>query len=355
MWSGPRKRLTPEEEVARLEIMLDHSEKPGTVGEEEYQQAWIELFGSLVDPVVIPLARRYSRQRPSLLVDFFHEGLEAFLAHILEYDPTRGTLAEFMWIRMGWRMWSYLNLDKGIPDRVARQRNLVRRKQERLAQELGREPTVEEVAVWAGMSTKRVQQLLSPTTSLDTPDAPPVADSADTAEEMEIRAEIRREAEAAVAALRVELAQLEADHPAWVTRFATAGWEGGIRYLVLNALFEVGMNSVQIAKALNNPADPDLTKRWPELARVNHLAPYVPTTWADVCPLFTQPAQPEALRTIRSRGRNDDRFTPHDPAAWAMICHRFPKPHTTADVRRILREKVSRYLREKMTDADAAM
>ncbi len=341
-----------------LGIVLNGSKKQGEEERAaEYREAIDKVFEIVKETVIRPLAHRYAQQRAGRQIqeDLVHEGYEAFLAHIHEYDPARGTFANFMRARIRWRMWSYLNNDKGIPDRIARQQNLVQRAAGELAQELGHEPTVDEIATRAGIAPRRVHLPLRATESLDGPDAPPVPDPADTPEEMEIRAEERREAEVVVTALRAELAQLEADHPAWVNRFATAGRVGGIRYLVLSALLDAKMNSFQMGRALSNPADPDLTERWPAIARTGHLAPYVPTTWAETCSLFKQPVTSGALRKIRERGRRIDHFTPFDPDAWAMICHRFPQPHTTADVRRILREEVPRYLEEQRYEVDAAM
>lgn len=106
--------------------------------------------------------------------DLIQEGNLGLIEAVDRFDPDRGcrfNTYALLWIRGAvLRASTRLRALMPVPERMAQAASRMRREEDQLAQELGRQPTAEEVADRLGASAQRVEEtwhLLRPTGSLD--------------------------------------------------------------------------------------------------------------------------------------------------------------------------------------------
>ena len=164
---GKIKLLSPEEELEVAKKMVEGSEQEKDAARKRMSEANLRL--------VVSIAKRYvNRGLP--LSDLIQEGNLGLMRAVQKFDPHLGfkfsTYATW-WIRQSiTRAIADQSRTIRLPVHMHETLNRYRTALQRLTLELGREPTVEELAANIGCDTERVRslsQLISDTVSLDAP------------------------------------------------------------------------------------------------------------------------------------------------------------------------------------------
>ncbi len=116
-------------------------------------------------PLVATIVQRFNHQRQSQPEDLLQVGYLALIRAIDRYDPSRGTaFAAYASPTILGEIKRFLR-DKGsllrLPRQVQEQRLTIRREHDRLLQQLGREPTADEIAAATGLPRHRVVAILA--------------------------------------------------------------------------------------------------------------------------------------------------------------------------------------------------
>jgi RNA polymerase primary sigma factor len=161
---GPRPLLTAEEEQ-RIAIMVKE-------GNQQARQQFVEANLKLV----VSVAKRY-QGRGLALEDLIQEGNLGLLRAVEKFDATRGyrfSTYAFWWIRQAI---TRALADQGrtirLPVHLGDKLNRLKGSSLRLEQELGREPTAEELAEHMHISTEKVLELMKASLEPVSLDLPP--------------------------------------------------------------------------------------------------------------------------------------------------------------------------------------
>jgi RNA polymerase primary sigma factor len=161
---GTRPLLTAEEEQ-RMAMQIKE-------GSEHVRQQFVEANLKLV----VSVAKRY-QGRGLALEDLIQEGNLGLLRAVEKFDVTRGyrfSTYAFWWIRQAI---TRAIADQGrtirLPVHLGEKINRLKGSSLRLQQELGREPTTEELAVHMHISAEKVQELIKANLEQVSLDLPP--------------------------------------------------------------------------------------------------------------------------------------------------------------------------------------